>query len=93
LSASSDGFAELPPERLDLLRRTMPSHGLQARPADLFEEAIPRVWMVSKGDRHVVGLFNWSDREAVIAPSLDPGKQYIAYEYWSNTLRSGLKTA
>jgi hypothetical protein len=92
LNASSDAFADLPPERLDLLRRTMPAHGLQARPEDLFEQPIPRVWTVVKGDRTVVGLFNWSDQQAVIEPALDPGKEYIAYEYWTGTLRTSLKT-
>jgi hypothetical protein len=92
LNASSDGYAELPPERLDLLRRTMPPHGLQARPADLFEEAIPRVWTVSSGGRHVVGLFNWAEQSAEIdypvqKLGLDPAREYVAYEYWSNTLR------
>ncbi|MGA2500339.1 MAG: glycoside hydrolase family 36 protein, partial [Tepidisphaeraceae bacterium] len=46
LGLSSEEFSRLPPERLDLLRRTMPAHGLAARPVDLFEREMPRIWMV-----------------------------------------------
>jgi hypothetical protein len=93
LSVSSDAFAELPPERLDLLRRTMPSHGLLPRPADLFEEAVPRVWLVTddrRGPRRdVLGLFNWEDREVRLEYALDRlglsgSAEYAAFDYWSN---------
>ena len=41
MNSSSENYAELPPERLDLLKRTMPSHHATARPVDLFETAFP----------------------------------------------------
>jgi hypothetical protein len=97
LNMSSDAYAELPPERLDLLKRTMPSHGLQARPVDLFEEKVPRIWVVSDDRRtprrDVVGLFNWaSDKKelAVERPLKDLGlsdtAEYVAFEFWGNGL-------
>jgi hypothetical protein len=92
LSVSSEAFASLPPERVDLLKRTMPSHGLPARPADLFERDMPRVWTVNGPDsRVVIGLFNWEkeDREIdypVERLGLKPGVEYAAFEYWTNKL-------
>jgi len=100
LSVSSDGFIGLPPERLDLLRRTMPSHGLWARPVDLFEEKIPRLWLLSdtrrEPRRDVIAAFNWGDTPITIEYPLDRiglagDKEYIAFEYWSNALRPPFK--
>jgi len=68
LTIGSDDFKSLPPERIDVLRRVMPSHGATARPVDLFDEALPRVWLVTDDGgeprRDVIGLFNWGDRAA-----------------------------
>jgi Melibiase len=92
LSVSSEDFGSLPPDRVDLLKRTMPSHGLPARPADLFERDLPRIWTVNGPDsRVVVGLFNWEqqDREIdypVERLGLKPGVDYAAFEYWSNKI-------
>ncbi len=106
LSVSSDDFAELPPERLDLLRRTMPSHNFEARPVDLFEHDMPRIWHAhgSLGGprRDVIGLFNWETTPAQIEYPLDriglaPASEYVAFDLWTNTLlkpfRGMLKTA
>jgi hypothetical protein len=95
LSVSSDAFADLPAERLDLLRRTMPSHGLRPRPVDLFEQPVPRIWLLTDERdgvrRDVIGLFNWSTREVRLEYPLDrlglPEKgEYAAFEFWSNRL-------
>jgi hypothetical protein len=100
LSVSSDGFTSLPPERLDLLRRTMPSHGLQARPVDLLEEALPRLWLLSdtrrEPRRDVIAAFNWGDTPITIDYPLEriglaADKEYAAFEYWSNALRPPFK--
>jgi hypothetical protein len=102
LNMSSDGFADMPAERLDILKRTMPSHGLQARPVDLFEENVPRVWVVTDDRRQprrdVVGLFNWaSDKKelAVDRPVKDLGlsdqAEYVAFEFWTNALVAPFK--
>ena len=92
LTVSSDEFAKLPPDRLDLLKRTMPAHGLPARPVDLFDRPLPRVWVVSdrrsamRGD--VVGLFNWDAAPADIDEpierlGLDATREYAAFDYWT----------
>jgi hypothetical protein len=61
----SEWLPGLPPERLDIYKRTIPNHTkLSARPVDLFEREMPNIWHVSHGegdDRvHLVGLFNWN---------------------------------
>ena len=41
---NSDWMPDLPPDRLDILKRTMPAHGLLPRPVDLFENEPARMW-------------------------------------------------
>ena len=94
LHVSSDWLPGLPPERLDLLRRTLPSHGRIARPVDLFEQDLPRIWHLPAPDvgtgLHVVGLFNWDDAEAVDIVAavshigLPEGEAWVAYEFWTH---------
>lgn len=98
MNLSTDWLPGLPPERIDLLRRTMPSHGLKPRPVDLFEEPIPRIWLLtdtrSTPRRDVVALFNWSDKLATIDCSLSriglpDERPYVAFDYWGNA-RAGI---
>jgi len=87
-------FSELPPERLDLLRRTMPGHGLLGRPVDLFETDQPRIWLLTDTRRNVrrdvIGLFNWNEKEPAQIVydmgklGLDPEKTYAAFDFWEN---------
>jgi hypothetical protein len=61
----SEWLPGLPPERLDIYKRTIPNHAkLSARPVDLFEREMPRIWHLSYGEgddrTDVVGLFNWN---------------------------------
>ena len=91
----SDWLPGLEPERMHLLQRTLPSHGLQARPADLFEQEFPRIWVLpdTNSDRVVVGLFNlaegWKEQKdisiqyALEKLGLDASKSYDTYEYWT----------
>ncbi len=100
LNTSSEWYPGLSPERLDLLKRTMPSHGLPARPADLFDHDLPSVWLLTD-DRHpvrrdVIGIFNWSDNEKQFTDSLEKiglnGKtDYVAFDYWKNALVPTIK--
>jgi hypothetical protein len=95
LNTSSEWYPGLSAERLDLLKRTMPSHGLPARPVDLLENDLPSVWLLTD-DRHpvrrdVIGVFNWSDNEKQFTDSLEKlglnGKtDYVAFDYWKNAL-------
>src|SRR3954468_7789317 len=45
--SSSDWLPALPAERIDLLRRCMPTHGATTRPVDLFSNDVPRVWLAT----------------------------------------------
>lgn len=93
LNVFSDWLPGLQPERVHLLQRTLPSHNLIARPADLFKEYFPRIWVLDNplSDQKIVGVFNWSETvPAEINYSVDKlglaaNKTYDVYEYWTNT--------
>lgn len=94
LNAGSIQYEDLSAERLRLLQRTMPAHGLKPRPVDLFEESIPRIWLLTdeRGSSRcdVIGLFNWDEKEDVqIERSLEEiglasAKAYVGFDYWAN---------
>lgn len=64
---AGDSLAELPPDRLDILKRALPAFPETARPLDWREcETAPRTWLLEV-DRgavtfRVLGLFNGHDR-------------------------------
>ena len=64
----SDWLPELPADRLEILRRTMPAHGLLPRPVDLFENEPARIWLLTDTRRavrrDVVALYNWDQQQA-----------------------------
>jgi hypothetical protein len=100
LNTSSEWYPGLSPARLDLLKRTMPSHGLPARPVDLFEHDLPSIWLLTDTRhpvrRDVIGVFNWESKDQTFDYSLDrlglDGKtEYVAFDYWQNTLVHPLK--
>lgn len=92
----SDWLPKLPAERLDIIRRCIPAHGVTSRPVDLFDEAVPRIWLVTddRADRQrrdVLGLSNWKDAaETMTIPvarlGLPSAASYIAYDFWNRTL-------
>ncbi len=92
----SDWLPGLPAERLDILKRVMPSHRATARAADLFQAQPQRVWTVTDQPaggqrRDVLGLFNWdakAERQTVTVASLGlpPAERYVAYDFWHQTL-------
>ncbi|MBX7255488.1 MAG: alpha-galactosidase [Candidatus Hydrogenedentes bacterium] len=101
LTVNSDWLPGLPEDRLDILRRVMPTHHLPARPVDYFEQDMPRIWQVvdAREDyrRDVVGLFNWHDSEAaditVTCESLGLPKdtEFACFDYWANELLPSFK--
>lgn len=100
LTINSDWLPSAPPERLDILKRIMPAHGRHARPLDLFEHDLPRVWTVGDAGRTVVGIFNWEAKQtafnlAAKDLALPAGAAYAAYDFWGKQLlplqRGGLK--
>jgi hypothetical protein len=81
-------------ERVHLLQRSMPAHGLQPRPVDLFEQQIARIWLLTDDRREprrdVVGLFNWDERELarISCPveriGLPRADRYVGFDYWAD---------
>lgn len=94
LQASSDWLPAAAPERINLLKRVLPSHGLHARPADILENEMAQVWRLdaprATGPFHVLGIFNWDDGKplSVVRPlarcDLDPSVTYVGFDYWAN---------
>ncbi|HEY3319647.1 MAG TPA: NPCBM/NEW2 domain-containing protein [Planctomycetota bacterium] len=79
LNLSSEHMSTLPAERLDILKRTMPSHGLFPRPVDLFENEPARVWLLTdergtagqashgaRPRRDVIALYNWESKALTV---------------------------
>ena len=97
MHTNSMQFANLEPERLDLLRRSLPTHDLDARPVDVLENPQPAVWAVDGGQRQLIGLFNWDEENAeTVAASfarlgLDSDKTYYAFDYWEDTFVGPLR--
>lgn len=102
MNSSSEHYAQLPPERLDLLKRTMPSHTAVARPCDLFESRIPGLWLVTAAAtadlprRDVLGLFNWESEEKTLDATtakigLAGDGEHIAFDFWNNALTPPFK--
>jgi hypothetical protein len=94
LNASSEDYKSLSAGRIHLLQRSMPAHGLKPRPVDLFEERIPRIWLLTddrkEPRRDVVGLFNWSEKEQthISCPAerigLPKADRYVGFDYWAD---------
>ena len=91
---NSDWIPGLPPERLEVLKRTMPAHGAMARPVDYFDSIMPSIWLVTDTRRSVrrdvLGLFNWDSTNRTISCSsakagLDPTKTYYGFDFWAGT--------
>jgi hypothetical protein len=64
LNLVSEYLPDLPKDRLDIYKRTLPNVPHFARPVDLFQREVPRIWHAKFGDgddrRDVVALFNWT---------------------------------
>jgi hypothetical protein len=95
LNLSSEWLPGLSADRLDILKRTMPSHGLLPRPVDLFDRALPSIWLLADprkdGPRDVVALYNWGDTAETFDEScerigLDRQAEYQAFSYWDNRM-------
>ena len=89
----SDWMPDLPSDRLDILKRCMPAHGLFSRPVDVLEKQPARLWLLtdSRGTvrRDVVALYNWvSGNACVTYPlakiGLPPAAEYVGFDFWAN---------
>jgi hypothetical protein len=96
LNNQSDWPPNCKPDRVEMLKRTMPSHQLTSvRPVDFLENDPARIWVLTydvSGNKHsVVGLFNWTDNVLEIGTTaaklgMKPEGRYAGYEFWSNSL-------
>lgn len=94
LNVFSEWLSGLPEDRVDLLRRTMPNHGLKPRPVDLFENELSKIWLLTdtrrQPRRDVIGLFNWKEKEpdkidySLSWIGLPQAKRYVGYDYWAD---------
>ena len=97
MNVVSEWLPGLPPEKLDVVRRTMPNHNGLGRPVDLFENKLPQIWHYrgTRGGRafDLVGLFNW-DPGRPVQIELDPAQlglpggpddRYVGFDYWEDT--------
>jgi len=87
----SEWLPDVPAERLEVVRHTIPNHNLRARPVDLFETFPARVWHLRSGEgdgrRDVVGLFNWDDKAlslSVDLARLGLPRRSVAYDFWES---------
>lgn len=89
----SDWLPIYPAERLDIVKRTIPAHGLPARPVDVFEHQIARIWIVTDtrqaARRDVVAYYNWDKDRAEVSATperigLPPAKEYVGFDFWAN---------
>ena len=89
---NSDWMPDFPADRLDILRRCMPAHGLPSRPVDVFESEPARLWHLADahgGRRDLVALYNWGAQPVTVAASaerigLPAAKQYVGFDFWAN---------
>ena len=92
----SEWLPTLPADRMEIIRRCIPGHGVTARPIDLFNTWPPRQWLVTdkrpgRQRRDVIGLFNWSNQAEELSLPLDSvqlpqADEYIAFDFWNNVL-------
>ncbi len=96
LNIVSEWMPGLENNRLDIIKRSMPNHGLNGRPVDLFESSMAKIWHLTGGKgrqrKDIIGLFNWNDEQpdtvSVDLKKLDlpggAGETYVGFDYWIN---------
>ncbi|MGD9029565.1 MAG: alpha-galactosidase [Anaerolineae bacterium] len=90
LTLDSDDLSQVNPGRLKYLRQTLPPTGISARPLDLFEHEMPRLFVlpVERGWGYwwVAGVINWDDHTVETTVRLAdlglPAGRYHVYHYW-----------
>jgi len=96
LNIASEWLPGLPDERLEIIKRSMPNHGLCGRPIDLFENAFSQVWHLTAGNglqrKDIIGLFNWDEKKPdtvrveITKLNLPDDKRgtYVGFDYWAD---------
>lgn len=94
LTIDGDWLPDQTPDRINILQRIIPSHGLFARPVDYFETDPPSLWLLTDTNRlirrDVIGAFNWGGADETFNVSLShiglPLTNYVGFDFWSNSL-------
>ncbi|MFM7181730.1 MAG: alpha-galactosidase [Verrucomicrobiales bacterium] len=92
LNTHSEWTPGLPPERLEILRRTMGAPAFTARPVDVFENDPARVWVTGAPGTNApiaVSLFNWETKPLDLdlpmeSLGLKSDAAFEGWEFWSN---------
>lgn len=98
MNTTSMQYAELAPERLDMIKRALPTHNLNARPIDILENNKPRIWMVKNDRQIVLGLFNWNERQntqidySLKRMGLNDSENYELFDFWDNKYLGNIKS-
>ncbi|MCX7014127.1 MAG: hypothetical protein NTW86_16525, partial [Candidatus Sumerlaeota bacterium] len=88
---------QIPPDRLDMIRRVAPTTPDTSTAVDVFEHNPAQLWNLPIhrpfGDWNIVGLFNfdYDQKGTPLTQTIDlekdlllsPDKDYLAYEYWT----------
>ncbi len=90
LVLDSDDLQVITPGRLKYLRQALPPTGISARPLDLFDHEMPRLFALSVerdwGQWWIAGVINWDERTTRTVVHLDdlglPSGRYHVYHYW-----------
>ena len=97
LTLDGDWIPGLAADRLDILKRVLPHHGLLPRPVDYFENDPPNIWLLTEPAstnaprRDVVGIFNWSTSASLNIDvslahlGLPTNTDYAGFDFWSNS--------
>lgn len=91
--ALGDDLTRTAPDRMALIPLCLPSYDVAARPLDLFEQPLPRIWDLTVqqpwDSYHVVGLFNLSPEERTVSIPLArlglDGTSLLAWEFWTQS--------
>ena len=87
-----DDLTTLKPERAELLAKIFPLIGDSAIPVDLYENKFPQIWNLpvtsSYESYNVVGVFNWTDRQADVdftleSLGLNRSRYYLVHDFWN----------
>ena len=90
MSTTSMQYAELAPDRLDMIKRALPTHSLNARPVDILESDKPNIWMVKNDRITILGLFNWEELKntqidySLERMGLNGSENYELFDFWDN---------
>ena len=96
LNIASEWLPGLPDEKLDVIKRSMPNHGVCGRPIDLFENEFGQVWHLTDGmgqqRKDIIGIFNWDDTKPdTVRVELtkldlpdDKSGTYVGFDYWAD---------